>query len=62
MDAEGGKGLSGPLTKANIAELLTLGDLENMFNRVGNVMPSKVVDTINESVNGPSLSLSESNL
>jgi len=44
VNAQSGKRLSGPLTEADIAEAGCAGDLEGVFDRVGDIMPREIVD------------------
>ena len=44
MDAEGGECLGGALAEANVAERRCLGNIEDVVDGVGNVMPGKVVN------------------
>lgn len=44
MNAKGGEGLGSPLTETNITEIRRAGYLENIFDRVGYIVPSKVID------------------
>lgn len=44
MNAQSGKRLSGPLTEADVAETGCAGDLEDIFDRVGDIMPCEIVD------------------
>jgi hypothetical protein len=44
VNAEGGEGLGSPLAETNITETRGAGYLENIFNRVGYIVPGKVVD------------------
>lgn len=44
VDTQGSKGLRSALTETDVAETGCTGDLENMFYRVRNVVPRKVID------------------
>ena len=44
VDIQGSKGLRSALTETDIAETGCTSDLENMFNRVQNVVLCKVID------------------
>jgi len=44
VNAKGSEGLGGPLTETNIAEIRSAGDLEDIFDRVGYIVPGKVVN------------------
>ena len=44
MNGEGSKGLSGPLTETNVADMLRLGEVEDVRNGVRDVVQGEVVD------------------
>jgi len=44
VNTQGSKGLSSALTETDVAETGCTGDLENMFYRVWDVVPRKVID------------------
>lgn len=44
VNAQSGKRLSGPLTEADVAETGCTGDLEDIFDRVGDIVPREVID------------------
>ena len=46
MDRKGSKRLSGPLAETDVAEILRLGDVENVVDGIRDVVPSKVVNRI----------------
>ena len=46
MDGEGSKGLSGSLAETDIAEVLRLGDVEDVRNRIRDVVPGEVIQRI----------------
>ena len=46
MDTQGGESLCSSLTEPDIADLSSLGNLQNMVYGIGNVVPSEIVNTI----------------
>lgn len=43
MYAESGKSLSSTLAEADVAQTFGLGDLKNVIDGIGNVMPCKII-------------------
>ena len=46
MNAECSKCLRGALTEANIAQAVRVGDIQDIVNRIRNIMPGKVVEAV----------------
>jgi hypothetical protein len=46
MNAKSSKGLGSPLAESDIAELLALCYLQNVIDGIRNVVPRKIVDTV----------------
>jgi len=45
MDTQSGESLSSSLTEPDIADLSSLGNLQNVVYGIGNVVPSEIVNT-----------------
>ena len=46
MDGEGSKGLSGPLTETDITDILRLGNVEDISDRIRDIMPGEVIHRV----------------
>ena len=46
MNGEGSKGLSGALTETDVAEILRLGNFEDVRNGIRDVVPGEVIQRV----------------